>query len=256
MAEVGRAETTHARVTPSGAMAVDPWEDENEEATHSGRDEDLERESRSRREQVSRRPPPEPPHTNHETKCIRAETAAVRRDPMSDASHSRSSPQFWSEGYREGIEEGKKATVQEGFNVGFREGASAGMAYGQVRGAAVSVGIFAGQTPGSGGWTEAVVGASGMISRMKPVDAVREAKADHARVMRTELNDGDPGTPTRNLAGEPEPSKASDPDEGGKTPPKRARGETHTDGTFAGKMRGARDEIEAAGFELRDVELR
>ena len=61
MAEVGRAETTHARVTPSGAMAVDPWEDENEEATHSGRDEDLERESRSRREQVSRRPPPNPP---------------------------------------------------------------------------------------------------------------------------------------------------------------------------------------------------
>jgi hypothetical protein len=99
-----------------------------------------------------------------------------------------------------------------------------------------------------------------MISRMKPVDAVREAKADHARVMRTELNDGDPGTPTRNLAGEPEPStttSASDPDEGGKTPPKRARGETHgTHGTFAGKMRGARDEIEAAGFDLRDVELR
>jgi hypothetical protein len=91
---------------------------------------------------------------------------------------------------------------------------------------------------------------------MKPVDAVREAKADHARVMRTELNDGDPGTPTRNLAGEPEPSEASDPNEGGKKPPKRARGETHTDGTFAGKMRGARDEIEAAGFELRDVELR
>jgi len=100
------------------------------------------------------------------------------------------------------------------------------------------------------------VGASGMISRMKPVDAVREAKADHARVMRTELNDGDPGTPTRSQADEPEPSKASDLDEGGKTPPKRARGETHTDGTFAGKMRGARDEIEAAGFELRDVELR
>ena len=157
---------------------------------------------------------------------------------------------------KRGIEEGKKATVQEGFNVGFREGASAGMAYGQVRGAAVSVGIFAGQTPGSGGWTEAVVGASGMISRMKPVDAVREAKADHARVMRTELNDGDPGTPTRSQADEPEPSKASDLDEGGKTPPKRALGETHTDGTFAGKMRGARDEIEAAGFELRDVELR
>lgn len=61
MAEVGRAETTSARVTPSGAMGVDLWEDENEEATHSGRDEDLERESRSRREQVSRRPPPNPP---------------------------------------------------------------------------------------------------------------------------------------------------------------------------------------------------
>jgi len=91
-------------------MGVDLWEDENEEATHSGRDEDLERESRSRREQ------------------------------------------FWSEGYREGIEEGKKATVQRGFNVGFREGAAAGVAYGQVRGAAVSVGIFAGQVPGSGGW--------------------------------------------------------------------------------------------------------
>ena len=63
MAEVGRAETTSARVTPSGAMGVDLWEDENEEATRSGRDEDLERESRSRREQVSRRPPPNPPPT-------------------------------------------------------------------------------------------------------------------------------------------------------------------------------------------------
>ena len=63
MADVGRAETTSARVTPSGAMGVDLWEDENEEATHSGRDEDLERESRSRREQVSRRPPPNPPPT-------------------------------------------------------------------------------------------------------------------------------------------------------------------------------------------------
>ena len=44
-------------------MGVDLWEDENEEATHSGRDEDLERESRSRREQVSRRPPRQPPPT-------------------------------------------------------------------------------------------------------------------------------------------------------------------------------------------------
>ena len=38
-------------------------------------------------------------------------------------------------------------------------------------------------------------------------------------------------------------------------PPKRGRGEDE-DGTFAGKMRGARDELERAGFELRDVELR
>ena len=67
MAEVGRAETTHARVTPSGAMGEDLWEDENEEATHSGRDEDLERESRSRREQVSRRPPPNPPTPRNQT---------------------------------------------------------------------------------------------------------------------------------------------------------------------------------------------
>ena len=40
-----------------------------------------------------------------------------------------------------------------------------------------------------------------------------------------------------------------------KAPPKCGRGEDE-DGTFAGKMRGARDELERAGFELRDVELR
>ena len=235
-------------------MGVDLWEDENEEATHSGRDEDLERESRSRREQVSRRPPRQTPPTP-ETEMRTRHTAAVRPTPiLTDAVPFHLSPQFWSEGYREGIEEGKKATVQRGFNVGFREGAAAGVAYGQVRGAAVSVGIFAGQVPGSGGWADAVRGAAGIVQRMRPADAAREAKADHERVVRSELRDGDPGTPTRS---EPEPEPPSDPDGGsvGKAPPKRGRGEDE-DETFAGKMRGARDELERAGFELRDVELR
>ena len=177
------------------------WEDENEEATHSGRDEDLERESRSRREQVSRRPPRQPPPrpANPRNRDANA-THRRRRDPtpiLTDAVPFHLSPQFWSEGYREGIEEGKKATVQRGFNVGFREGAAAGVAYGQVRGAAVSVGIFAGQVPGSGGWADAVRGAAGIVQRMRPADAAREAKADHERLLRSESRDGDPGTPTR-----------------------------------------------------------
>ena len=201
-------------------------------------------------------PTPAAPPANPRNRDANA-THRRRRDPtpiLTDAVPFHLSPQFWSEGYREGIEEGKKATVQRGFNRGFREGAAAGVAYGQVRGAAVSVGIFAGQVPGSGGWADAVRGAAGIVQRMRPADAAREAKADHERVVRSELRDGDPGTPTRS---EPEPEPPSDPDGGsvGKAPPKRGRGEDEDD-TFAGKMRGARDELERAGFELRDVELR
>jgi len=125
----------------------------------------------------------------------------------------------------------------------------------------VSVGIFAGQVPGSGGWADAVRGAAGIVQRMRPADAAREAKADHERLLRSESRDGDPGTPTRSeqvvnneLQPEP-PSDRSDGDSVGEAPPKRGRGEDE-DGTFAGKMRGARDELERAGFELRDVELR
>ena len=136
------------------------------------------------------------------------------------------------------------------------------MAYGQVRGAAVSVGVFAGQVPGSGGWADAVRGAAGIVQRMRPADAAREAKADHERLLRSESRDGDPGTPTArseqvvNNALQPEPpSDRSGGDSVDKAPPKRGRGEDE-DGTFAGKMRGARDELERAGFELRDVELR
>jgi len=208
-------------------------------------------------------PTPAAPPANPRNRDANA-THRRRRDPtpiLTDAVPFHISPQFWSEGYREGIEEGKKATVQRGFNVGFREGAAAGVAYGQVRGAAVSVGIFAGQVPGSGGWADAVRGAAGIVQRMRPADAAREAKADHERLLRSESRDGDPGTPTRSeqvvnneLQPEP-PSDRSDGDSVGEAPPKRGRGEDE-DGTFAGKMRGARDELERAGFELRDVELR
>ncbi len=132
------------------------------------------------------------------------------------------------------------------------------MAYGQVRGAAVSVGIFAGQVPGSGGWADAVRGAAGIVQRMRPADAAREAKADHERLLRSESRDGDPGTPTRSEPQPEPPAGRSDRGPRGRNPhpkPQRGRGEDE-DGTFAGKMRGARDELERAGFELRDVELR
>ena len=128
------------------------------------------------------------------------------------------------------------------------------MAYGQVRGAAVSVGIFAGQVPGSGGWADAVRGAAGIVQRMRPADAAREAKADHERVVRSELRDGDPGAPTE-VGARARAPVGSRRGSVGKAPPKRGRGEDE-DETFAGKMRGARDELERAGFELRDVELR
>ena len=65
-----------------------------------------------------------------------------------------------------------------------------------MQGAAVSVGIFAGQVPGGGGWADAVRGAAGIVQRMRPADAAREAKADHERVVRSELRHGDP-PPTR-----------------------------------------------------------
>ena len=144
-------------------------------------------------------------------------------------------PQFWNEGYREGVEEGKKATVQAGFNVGFREGATAGLAYGQARGAARSVQIFAGQVPGSSGWTSAVAETARLIEEMPPRDAARAAGEDSERVQR---NTGD--------ATHGGDGKDADGADGGAA---------SASATFAARVRVARDELAAAGFEHRTFKL-
>lgn len=123
------------------------------------------------------------------------------------------------------MEEGKKATVQEGFNVGFREGATAGLAYGQARGAACSVAALAGQMPGAAAWADAIASTSAMVAEMTPADAVASAR-EALEIERAE-EEGERRTPA------PDSPRAG----------------------FAERMAAARDEIRAAGFELRDFEL-
>ena len=88
--------------------------------------------------------------------------------------------------------------MQQGFNLGFKEGATAGLAYGQVRGAACSVAIFAGQVPGSSRWKESIAETLRTMEQLAaPVDAVRAARVDFERAMTAEANGGEPATPLR-----------------------------------------------------------
>lgn len=133
------------------------------------------------------------------------------------------------------MEEGKKATVQAGFNVGFREGATAGLAYGQARGAARSVQIFAGQVPGSSEWTSAVAETARLVEEMTPRDAARAAGEAFERTRRDadgETRGGDGQNDAKNVA---DGSAAA--------------------ASFAARVRAARDELEAAGFEHRTFKL-
>ena len=147
-------------------------------------------------------------------------------------------PQFWNEGYREGLEEGKKATVQAGFNVGFREGATAGLAYGQARGVERSVRIFAGQVPGSSEWTSAVAETARLIEEMPPRDAARAAGEEFERA-RKDADDETRGGDARDM----------DENEN------ENHGETTGVGAFAARVRAARDELDAAGFEHRTFNI-
>lgn len=135
--------------------------------------------------------------------------------------------QFWSEGYREGIEEGKKESVQAGFNVGFREGATSGLAFGQCRGAAISVDIFAGQVPGSSEWKAKIAQTAAMVDHMTPRDAAKEAGMDFEKKYGNRDGDGD-GV---------------------------GDGKTESENTFAKKTADARAELESAGFKHRDFKL-
>lgn len=182
--------------------------------------------------------------------------------------------QFWSEGYREGIEEGKKATVQEGFNLGFREGAAAGVAYGQVRGAACSVAIFAGQVPGSSGWKAALAETLKTVDALPtPMDAVKAARVDFERAMAANARGGEPGTPEPGAEGAVEKDEGTvggGPDHsgegsGGETERRTSsggvggrrggEGRDGGDGTFIGRMGAAKIELDAAGFHLREFKL-
>lgn len=55
----------------------------------------------------------------------------------------------FNNGYREGLDEGKKVTLQKGFNAGFKEGEQAGHEWGQRRGAISTLQALAGQLPGT-----------------------------------------------------------------------------------------------------------
>lgn len=224
-------------------MGVDPWADENDEHESRGgqgeySDEgasELEREARRRREQVraderSRASSAPAPTADSEARVFQALPRLSLTSVLST-----DTPQFWNEGYREGVEEGKKATVQAGFNVGFREGATAGLAYGQARGAARSVRIFAGQVPGSSEWTSAVATTARLIEEMPPRDAARAAGEDAERARRD----------TCDAARGGDEKDADDTEKNG--------GETSA--TFAARVRAARDELAAAGFEHRTFKL-
>ena len=131
------------------------------------------------------------------------------------------------------MEEGKKATVQAGFNVGFREGATAGLAYGQARGVERSVRIFAGQVPGSSEWTSAVAETARLVEEMTPRDAARAAGEAFERARRDA--DGETrGGDGQNADGADGSAAAA---------------------SFAARVRAARDELAAAGFEHRTFKL-
>ena len=120
--------------------------------------------------------------------------------------------------------------MQEGFNLGFREGATAGLAYGQARGAACSVSIFAGQVPRSSGWKASIAATTRMLEETKPSAAAKSAREDFERVLAAEAAGSDPGTPD-----------ASHP--------------SADEGSFGERMRDARRELESAGFQFRDFNL-
>ena len=131
------------------------------------------------------------------------------------------------------MEEGKKATVQAGFNIGFREGATAGLAYGQARGVERSVRIFAGQVPGSSEWTSAVAETARLVEEMTPRDAARAAGKAFERARR----DADGET----RGGDGQNADVADG--------------SAAAASFAARVRAARDELEAAGFEHRTFKL-
>jgi flagellar biosynthesis/type III secretory pathway protein FliH len=56
---------------------------------------------------------------------------------------------FFSSGYREGLEQGKHHTVQRGFNEGFADGTTQGFEWGKARGALSALHALAGQLPGT-----------------------------------------------------------------------------------------------------------
>ena len=120
--------------------------------------------------------------------------------------------------------------MQEGFNLGFREGATAGLAYGQARGAACSVAIFAGQVPGSSGWKASIAATTRTLEEMKPSASAKFAREDFERVLAAEAAGSDPGTRD---ASSPRVDETS----------------------FAARVRDARRELETAGFPCRDFHL-
>jgi len=85
--------------------------------------------------------------------------------------------QHHNAGYLDGLEIGKAETVQSGFNAGFLEGGRAGFDYGQARGAALSLRVFADRAGGSPTWSSAVETSE---ERFKGMTTVRALKAAHA----------------------------------------------------------------------------
>jgi hypothetical protein len=76
---------------------------------------------------------------------------------------------------------------------------TAGLAYGQVRGAACSVAIFAGQVPGSSGWKEKIAGTLKTMEELGANYGFKAARVDFERAMAAEAGGGEPVTPLRRI---------------------------------------------------------
>lgn len=70
------------------------------------------------------------------------------------------------------------------------QGGRAGFEYGQLKGAACSVKIFAGQVSGSGEWAETIKESEEYLKGMTTVKALKAAHAESLDTSKRDLKDG------------------------------------------------------------------
>lgn len=141
--------------------------------------------------------------------------------------------------------------MQEGFNLGFKEGATAGLAYGQVRGAACSVAIFAGQVPGSSRWKESIAETFKTMEQLAaPVDAARAARVNFERGVAAEANGGEPATPLRRAEDEEGEVEGGADEHGGAEGAGGSRSGGGDAGDAGGETRDGEDDDAGVGSPL------